>query len=176
MAKSVIGRALRQQAGPTPTAQFSEGSNAALLNLTYLEGTIGYSIRRAQLAIFRDIYKAFDEISVTTAQFSILAVVSDNPGVNQADLALALGVERPRIVPLIDSLEARGLAARISGVADRRQRHIHLTSKGTKVLSDLKRRFAKHQQRLIDALGASEASVLLMNLQRIPSLLLSEDE
>jgi DNA-binding MarR family transcriptional regulator len=176
VAKALAGGTARQQIRPTSTAQLSKASNDTLLNLSYLEGTIGYSIRRAQLAIFRDIYRAFDEISVTTAQFSILAVVGDNPGVNQADLALALGVERPRIVPLIDSLEARGLATRTAGVADRRQRNIRLTSKGTKVLADLKQRFAKHQKRLIDALGASEANALLMTLQRVPSLLSAEDE
>jgi hypothetical protein len=49
------------------------------LDLSYLEATIGYSIRRAQLAVFQDIYCAFGSLSVTTAQFSVLAVVADNP-------------------------------------------------------------------------------------------------
>jgi hypothetical protein len=102
----------------------SQGARAAApaLDLSYLESTIGYAIRRAQLLIFADIYRVFGQDAVTTAQFSVLAVVADNPGANQSDLALALGVERPRMVPLIDALEGRGLLVRIPSVADRRHR------------------------------------------------------
>ncbi|WP_439614142.1 MarR family winged helix-turn-helix transcriptional regulator [Reyranella sp.] len=138
---------------------------APVLDLSYLEGTIGYAIRRAQLLIFADIYRVFGEDAVTTAQFSVLAVVADNPGANQADLALALGVERPRMVPLIDALEERGLLVRIPSVVDRRHRHIQLTTEGERLLSKLKQRFSAHQQRLIDVLGASEAKRFLRSLR-----------
>ena len=143
----------------------ADGFSAPPLDLSYLEGTIGYSIRRAQLAVFRDIYRAFGDAAITTAQFSILAVAANNPGVNQSDLALALGVERPRIVPLLDSLEKRGLAVRVSSASDGRHRQIHLTAQGERLLADLKQRFAAHQQRVIDALGANEARDFLRNLQ-----------
>lgn len=138
---------------------------APALDLSYLEGTIGYAIRRAQLLIFADIYRVFEQDAVTTAQFSVLAVVADNPGANQSDLALALGVERPRMVPLIDALEGRGLLVRIPSVADRRHRHIHLTPEGERLLSGLKQRFSVHQQRLIDVLGPSDAKRLLRGLR-----------
>ena len=137
------------------------------LDLSYLEGTIGYSIRRAQLAVFQDIYWAFGSLSVTTAQFSVLAVVADNPGVNQSDLAFALGVERPRMVPLLDALEKRGLAVRMTSTTDRRHRQIRLTKKGRHLLAELKQRFAAHQQRLIDLLGPAEAERFLQNLWRV---------
>jgi DNA-binding MarR family transcriptional regulator len=135
------------------------------LDLSYLESTIGYAIRRAQLLIFADIYRVFGEDAVTTAQFSVLAVVADNPGANQSDLALALGVERPRMVPLIDALEERGLLVRIPSIVDRRHRHIQLTSEGERLLSRLKQRFSVHQQRLIDVLGPSDAERLLRSLR-----------
>ena len=73
-------------------------------------GTIGYAVRRAQIAVFEDIFRSFGEHRETTAEFSVLAVAADNPGINQADLAFALGVERPRMVPIINKLEKRGLA------------------------------------------------------------------
>lgn len=145
------------------------------LDLSWLEGTIGYSIRRAQLAVFRDIYRAFDDAAITLAQFSILAVAADNPGVNQADLALALGVERPRIVPLIDALAARGLAVRVSPPSDGRRRQIYLTPEGEALLAVLKRRFAKHQRHLVDLLGVDEAAAFLRTLRRVQDGLKSED-
>jgi DNA-binding MarR family transcriptional regulator len=137
------------------------------MDISYLRGTIGYAMRRAQLAVFQDIYRAFGQLTVTTAEFSVLAVVADNPGANQADLADALGVERPRMVPLIDALERRGLATRVASASDRRQRQIHLTDKGRRLLAELKRRFARHQQRMVDRVGAARAKALLHDLWRL---------
>lgn len=139
----------------------NQGGN---LDLSYLEGTIGYSIRRAQLAVFQDIYESFGELSITAVQFSVLAVVADNPGTNQADLASALGVERPRIVPILDALEARGLAVRKPAPNDRRHRLLFLTPEGEAHLAELKSRFAVHQQRMIRRLRATSAQEFLADL------------
>ncbi|MEH0295522.1 MarR family winged helix-turn-helix transcriptional regulator [Agrobacterium sp. CCNWLW71] len=134
------------------------------LDLSYLESTIGYAIRRAQLAVFQDIYRGFGELSITAVQFSVLAVVSDNPGTNQADLAAALGVERPRIVPVLDALEARSLAVRKPAPNDRRHRLLFLTEEGQAMLRELKKRFAVHQARMIRRLNVESAESLLNDL------------
>ncbi len=151
----------------SPANEVTGEAPSRALDLSYLEGTIGYTIRRAQLAVFQDIYRAFGVHAVTTAQFSVLAVVADNPGVNQSELAAALGVDPPRMVPLIDAVEQRGLAVRVPSIADRRHRQIHLTRAGRRLLAELKRRFAEHQQRVIDALGAAGAKSLLRDLRRL---------
>ncbi|MGP4689381.1 MarR family winged helix-turn-helix transcriptional regulator [Agrobacterium pusense] len=139
------------------------------LDLSYLESTIGYSIRRAQLAVFQDIYREFGELSITAVQFSVLAVVADNPGTNQADLAAALGVERPRIVPILDVLENRGLAVRKPAPNDRRHRLLFLTKEGQAMLQELKKRFAVHQARMIRRLRAESAETLLKDLWLLAS-------
>ena len=167
MAKKIAAVA-SVRARPVEPADSSGGVLAAsALDLSYLESTIGYAIRRAQLVIFQDIYRAFGPAAITTAQFSVLAVVADNPGANQSDLALALGVERPRMVPLLDALAARGLVVRVPSISDRRHRHIHLTEEGERLLAELKRRFAIHQQRLMDVLGPSSARQFLSTLRRL---------
>lgn len=150
------GRAKR---GETDNRSTTDG-----LDLSYLEGTIGYSIRRAQMAVFQDIFESFGELAVTTVQFSVLAVVADNPGTNQADLALALGVERPRIVPILDSLEARKLATRKPSPNDRRHRLLYLTDDGHALLGELKKRFAVHQDRMLDRLGERNTDTFLAKL------------
>jgi DNA-binding MarR family transcriptional regulator len=139
----------------------SEGGN---LDLSYLESTIGYSIRRAQIAVFQDIYESFGELSITAVQFSVLAVVADNPGTNQADLAHALGVERPRMVPILDALETRGLAIRKAATSDRRHRLLFLTPEGEALLKELKKRFAVHQERMLRRLQASTSERFLEEL------------
>jgi DNA-binding MarR family transcriptional regulator len=175
MAKRAISASVRASPRKRRDASVVGAASQLVLDLTYLEGTIGYTIRRAQLVIFKDIYGAFGDKGISTAQFSVLAVAADNPGVTQAELAVALGVERPRIVPLIDFLESQGLAVRVSSTTDGRQRQIHLTKKGERLLADLKRRFAEHQQRLFDALGPHEATALLRSLRRVFEHFKSDD-
>jgi DNA-binding MarR family transcriptional regulator len=167
--KTAIDRASASQAAIEP-AVGDMSSSSVVLDTTYLDGTIGYAIRRAQIAIFQDIYRAFGELSITTAQFSVLAVVADNPGANQSDLATALGVERPRMVPIIDALERRKLAVRVSSISDRRQRQIHLTQKGEQLLAELKSRFSQHQRRMIDRLRPSQPTSLLRDLWRLATV------
>ncbi|MGE0852007.1 MAG: MarR family winged helix-turn-helix transcriptional regulator [Hyphomicrobiaceae bacterium] len=138
----------------------AEADEVGKVDVSYLEGTIGYAIRRAQMAVFDDIYRAFEGLSITTAQFSVLAVVADNPGLSQADLASALGVERPRMVPIIDNLETRKLAVRVTNPKDGRARLIELTPEGRKLLSELKARFARHQTRMIARLDSNKEEFL----------------
>jgi DNA-binding MarR family transcriptional regulator len=132
----------------------------APIDMGYLLGTVGYSIRRAQLAVFQDIYRAFGDAGITLAQFSVLAVAADNPEITQSQLAAVLAVERPRIVPLIDALQARGLAQRLVCDQDRRNRRIVLTPEGRQLLRRLKRQFAQHEARLLKMLGQDKASLL----------------
>jgi len=136
-------------------------------DMTYLESTIGYAIRRAQIAVFQDIYGAFGEHRVTAVEFSVLAVVADNPGINQAELALALNVERPRMVPIINKLEQRGLTVRAIFADDGRVRLIHLTKPGHQLLAILKARLAMHQARMLERLGQDDAADILDTLWKL---------
>lgn len=66
----------------------------------------------------------FGEHRVTTAELTVLAVVTDNPLINQADLAQALSIERPRMVPIINNLEEGGFAVRTFDNSDSRARYL----------------------------------------------------
>ena len=92
---------------------------------------------------------------------SVMAVAADNPEVTKAELAEVLAVERPRIVPILNALEARGLAKRLVCDVDRRNRRIVLTVEGLALMQDLKRRFAVHEARLDQMLGVSKPAMLL---------------
>ncbi|MBR0781884.1 MarR family transcriptional regulator [Bradyrhizobium iriomotense] len=119
------------------------------------------------MAVFDDIFRAFGEHKITTAEFSVLAIVADNPGINQADLALSLGVERPRMVPIINRLEESGLASRLVDGQDGRTRRIHLTRQGEKLLEILKARFAEHQARMLKRLRAGTPDGILSDLWKL---------
>ena len=130
------------------------------IDMSYLESTVGYSIRRAQMAVFQHIYQSFDDKALTLVQFSVMAVAADNPGVTQSELAQVLAVERPRIVPILNRLEELGFAKRVVSEHDKRNRQIVLTALGTARLRELKRRFATHEKQLDQILGKRKASLL----------------
>jgi DNA-binding MarR family transcriptional regulator len=136
------------------------------VDMSYLEGTVGYSIRRAQMAVFQDIYASFGAKTVTLVQFSVMAVAADNPGITQSALAEVLAVERPRMVPVINRLETLGLAQRQVCEHDKRNRRIVLTAAGAKLLKALKRKFAAHEARLDQRLGGVRPE-FLATLHRI---------
>jgi DNA-binding MarR family transcriptional regulator len=154
---------------PMPTEKPLPARAGRAIDMRYLEGTVGYSIRRAQMAVFQDIYASFGDKAVTLVQFSVMAVAADNPGITQWELAEVLAVERPRMVPVLNQLEALGLAQRQVCERDKRSRRIVLTPAGKKRLAELKRRFAAHEARLERQLG-EHTSALLDTLHRLGGL------
>ena len=126
------------------------------IDLSGLDSTVGFLLKRAQLAFSREIDRIFAEFDITAVQFSALTVVESNPGIAQGDLAVALEVERPRMVPVLDKLEHRGLAVRRPDPNDGRSRRIHLTEAGASLLHELQRRFSQLEARVAAAMGSRE--------------------
>lgn len=54
------------------------------------------------------------------------------------DISTTLGIAKPNITPLLDSLSERGLVERVRGTGDKRIVNVHLTENGRKVLDDLR--------------------------------------
>jgi DNA-binding MarR family transcriptional regulator len=93
--------------------------------------------------------------------------VAENPGISQADLAEALGVERPRIVPTLDKMEKRGLATRTVLATDSRFRQIQLTKSGQHIVRVLQRRLQEIQNTMMARLDATEAKTILSALWKL---------
>jgi DNA-binding MarR family transcriptional regulator len=149
----------RRKAGPAQT-----------VDMTGLEDTVGFMLKRAQIAVSSQIHGIFAELDITAVQFSVLTVVSNNPGIAQGDIAAALDVERPRMVPVLDTLARRGLAERRQDPQDGRSRRIHLTADGATLLIELQRRFANLEKRITTELGRDSRQQLLVALRTLTDL------
>lgn len=139
---------------------------AATTTLGELEDHLGYFIRRIQIWIFQDFIRALAAIDIRPAQYSVLVVVGANPGVTQKDVAEALGIERARMVHVLDKLEKRDLIERRRSPHDRRSHALHLTPEGTRTLRRAKALAAQHEARLTQQLGSREHRQLLQTLRR----------
>ena len=141
------------------------GSQKIALGL--LPELLGYQIRLAQIAIFRDFESTLGAHDMTPGLFGILVIVEANPGLKQAELARAAHLDRSTVVSIIDKLEKRGLVKRHYVLNDRRSNALQLTDEGAQLLGQLKERVAEHEQRLAANLSVSEQAELVKLLKKI---------
>jgi len=126
-----------------------------------LDGHLGYFLRRVQVWVFQDFLRTLSRLDVRPAQYSVLAVIEANPGLSQSDLADFLGIERARLVRMLDRLEKRGLAKRKASPRDRRSHALYLTREGQKALKRIKALAAQHEAHLSEKLGAENRKVMI---------------
>lgn len=158
---STAARPRARTASATPKARRRA---AALGPLSHY---IGYSLRRAQLVVFDDFFHTFADLDLRPAQFGLLVVISQNPGLKQADASAALGIQTPNFVALVDALERRGLVQRLPTQNDRRSHALHLTKAGEALLKRVLIRQAEHEERMTARIGKAGREQLLALLDKL---------
>jgi DNA-binding MarR family transcriptional regulator len=129
-----------------------------------LPALIGYRLRLAQQAVFRDFGKSVS--AIPPGRVGILLLIDANPGVTQSRLALAVGLDRSTMVGVLHALEARALVERRRG-DDRRTNGLWLTRGGHALVASLKRRIRVHERRVAARLTAQERAQLLALLEKL---------
>src|SRR5262245_45179416 len=136
-----------------------------VLDLGRLNDRVGYFVRRFQIWIFQDFMRTLKSAQIRPAQYSVLALIDANSGLSQSDVADTLGIERARLVRLLDELERRGLTARLPSATDRRSHALFLTAAGRKALDRIEVLVARHEAHVAERLGPSRRKLLLKLLK-----------
>ena len=76
------------------------------------------------------------------SHIQILVMLSSGD-ITIGDISSTLGIAKPNITPLLDSLTERGYIERIRGTGDKRIVNVHLTEDGRKKLEELQGAIAK---------------------------------
>ncbi|MGY4474384.1 MarR family winged helix-turn-helix transcriptional regulator [Bradyrhizobium sp. USDA 3364] len=134
------------------------------IGLDALVGHAGYAVRRFQLWIFQDFIKTLATVDIRPTQYSVMTVIGANPGLSQMAVAKRLGIERARLVHLLDSLEERDFVSRIPSATDRRSHALHLTARGKTALAQFKRLAAEHERHVAEKIGKENRERLLQIL------------
>ena len=137
------------------------------LELGILTGLVGFHLRQAQIAVFRDFEATMGALDISPGLFAVLVLIDGNAGMKQTELAKAVHLDRSTVVSVVDNLERRGLVERQVVANDRRSNALRLTASGAALLRRLKRRVADHEKRLARDLDAGEKATLVALLQRI---------
>jgi DNA-binding MarR family transcriptional regulator len=141
----------------------------AALDHGLLPGLLGYQLRLAQQAVFRDFERAAEGLGVSPGRFGMLVLIEANPGVSQSRLAQEIGLDRSTLVAILDALEDANLLERRAG-EDRRTNGLWLTRRGRGVIEKMKDRVAAHEARIAARLTAAERRQLLDLLRRLSEL------
>jgi len=133
-----------------------------------LDGILGYHLAQAAIVT----YAVFDRLvglplGLRPVEYTILALVKENPGLSPAQLSKALAVTRPNITSLIDKLEERGLVKREKNVRDRRAQHLRATDRGSTLAAKTTRILVEGERQAFSTLTPVEQMMLAELLHKL---------
>ena len=104
---------------------------------------------------------------LTTAQLSVLTVVSTETPVTQRDIASALGVNESAVTAMVTRLEARGCLRRKPHAGDGRVWLLELTAAGRRALTAGREAFSAVNEVIEETLTAREIAACAGALERL---------
>ena len=137
------------------------------LDYDVLDDLLGYSLRRAQLAMFASFDEATRGKKLTPPRFTALVVIGANPGLSQTVLGRVLGIARSGAMLMTDLLEERGLVERRRRPNDGRAWGLHLTRRGEQFMGTMKRRVLELDLKKAGLLTRTERRELLRLLEKL---------
>jgi DNA-binding MarR family transcriptional regulator len=129
----------------------------------------GHLIRRAnQIAVgmFNDVLGS----DVTPAQYAILRMVQERPGIHQVGLSKLVALDTSTTALTAARLEGKGLLVRSPSAADSRQLELHLTQSGVALLESLISGVHRLRAQLLDGLDPSERALFVQLLRKFVHL------
>lgn len=152
----------------TPSQSGGLRAPAAIgLDLDCLPTLLGFNIRRAQIALWRDFNRNVAEGYVRPGVFSALLLAHANPGIAQIEIANQLGIDKASVVALVDRMEDAGWVTRRRSTDDRRRQGIFLTPAGTKTCRTLKKEMIDHERKFVSRYTEQELRTLIALLRRL---------
>lgn len=132
-----------------------------------LPGYVGYQVRQAQTAVFRDFEGITRDTGATPGEFSLLTLVEANPGINQISLVRVYRLDKSTLSHSIKRLIRRGLIRRTRDPDDGRYYGLWLTRSGRALLKRVTVWVEAQESRMAAALDPAEREALLRLLQKV---------
>ena len=150
----------------SPTTSKEPNPIEAAVDVGALKRSLGFSLRRAQLSAYKDYGRFMEALNVRPAQFAVLVLVRENPGLTQSAISLKLGIQRANFVSLLDELEKRGRVERRSSQKDRRSFALHLTKQGDALIRKAIATHSELETAMAQRLGKEDTKLLVRLLNK----------
>ncbi len=142
-------------------------SSVDQIDTSYLESLLGYNARRAALAVIEVFLERMAVYGLKPVDFSVLSLITHNPGITSRQLCGALNILPPNLVGMINALEKREIVERRPHPKDGRAMGLHLTASGRKLMLDAEKTAAGLEADVASRLSAAERKTLMRLLQKI---------
>lgn len=168
--------AIRQKSALAPKARAArratrprgESRQGLDLQLDALTSSLGYLLRRLQLAYKQHFLRAAGPSDLQPRYVGAMYVIGLNPGVTPSQMSAALGLDAVHTALLLNALEERGLIVRQPSPIDGRSRVVHLTPVGRKAFGKLRIMAERVEREFVSgALTPQETAQLISLMTRI---------
>ena len=138
---------------------------AASIDQRQLLSLLGYNCLQAYLSVLPSFKEKMAQHGLRPVDFTVLALVKANTGINQKRLGETIKVSPPNMATLLDRLEGQNLLSRQRNPNDRRSQILALTPKGAALYAKAQRSAAASEQ--VPNLNEAERQELMRLLQKI---------
>nr|WP_319563729.1 MarR family transcriptional regulator [uncultured Rhodoferax sp.] len=139
------------------------------VNTHYLETLVGYNARMAALVIIGEFMERMEVFNLRTVGFSVLSLITHNPGITSKQLCHTLGILAPNLVSMVNVLEKRELIKRLPHPNDGRSIGLHLTESGEKMMHHAEQTAAELDIESTARMSAEERKTLTALLMKVHS-------
>jgi DNA-binding MarR family transcriptional regulator len=149
-----------EQAGtPAPEGRMDEA---------VLHDVIGYQLAQAQIATLSIFYAAAGRpLELRHVEYTVLALIKENPACTPARLAKELAVTAGNITMWVDKLVQREMVRRETSAVDRRVQHLYVTEKGENLVVTATRQLLEGERKRLASLSAAERAMLVELLHKL---------
>lgn len=140
---------------------------AVVVDQSDLQQLVGYSCRRAHAVVRDHAAKCLSAHDLPPGWFTVLMLLSRNPGLSSRQLCQVLGVKPPNFVALVATFEARDLIERRAHPKDSRSLGLYLTPPGRRLVARVRKEVLQADVEATAMLDDGERRTLLRLLKRI---------
>lgn len=137
------------------------------VDTSYLETLLGYNARRTALAVISLFLPRMAVYGLRVVDFSMLSLITHNPGITSRQLCTALNILPPNAVGMINALARRGLVERLPHPRDRRAVGLHLTEGGRQLMAEAERTASALEAEVASRLSKDELKTLIELLRKV---------
>lgn len=159
----------RHRKAPARPSRTDADTSASVdtVDTSYLETLIGYNARRAALSVIGLFLQRMAVYGLRPVDFSVLSLITHNPGITSRQLCSALNILPPNLVGMVNALEGRGLIQRLPHPRDRRALGLHLTSDGEALMREAEVTASSLEDEAGGRLTAAERKTLIRLLRKV---------
>jgi DNA-binding MarR family transcriptional regulator len=121
---------------------------------------LGYLLKHAYQRYGELTTSELAPLGIRPGEWAALSCLDEQHGRSQREVAELLGIDRTRMVALVDDLQAKGWVERRPHSGDRRKNTVSLTPTGRELMQAAGKRIDECEQRFLAVLGASDAAQL----------------